>query len=546
MSGHGEGQKEALQNPLSHASSKVFREGSRKLERERQTQNAPGAHHGNGLAPSKIKPGPAQVAAGRSVLEGAGRATVTRDRLSLTGAALHCLTFNDVKQAIDEVKRAGHRHSLPRFCMHPKAVGVFNATFDGAEGLHWDAGGWMVTHTIAENVPDPLRSVRIWKSAINAQQAPVVSEGAALGSDTLVSVAIISPSGSLGQESSGEQDPRYLPRNSFRLLKYADADGRERLFMAYYICRDVPGERGVKAGFLPLHHRPGEHVEIHDMGQNLTITTDSLATLVDVMEKTTGLGHYVAEPHPVGDEADEELAEWALPLLVDEDTLSADLPHTPLPYDASLELFPVTQVKGPDDGQMLVLYRNTFVSIDHEILYADAEGRTGTLLFGYPSVDGGPSRLYGFGDGHEAFARQQGLEIGGEYTVSRIIEKLELNGMFAMPTTPARNAPRTIAGSVDSTVDGSGDSTAGDLALPPSSFRFDARSVRFTDHDGRRGVLLLEKADASAPMSYRLQENQETLDLLFAERLLIREHLSYSEEDIVALLHGEGFVRMRP
>ncbi len=544
MSGHGEGQKESLQSPLSHSSNKALRDSSRTFDhdRNRYVQRGPGSQHGHGLPPARIKATPSQVAAGGSALDASGREAAARDRHAPAGAALHCVTFNDVTRTLDEVRRAGHRHSLPRFCMHPNAAGVFTTIFDGAGGLHWDSGHWMVTHTIHERVHEPLRAVGIWKSDINAHQpSPVVSTGSTLGNDTLFSVATISSSASLAQETTDEQDPRYLPRNTFRLMKYIDANGSVRLYMAYFICRDVPGERGLKAGFLPLHHARGAQATMHDMTRNLTITTDSLATLADVIETITGLTHHVAARPVHDDEFDDIQVEWALPLLVDEDTLSADPPHASIPYDAGLELFPVSRIKDPDNDRELLLYRNSFILVGHEILYADAEGRTGTLVFGYPRGDGGPSVLYGLGDGHEAFARRQGLEIGREYRVEDVIAQLDLRGMFAMP---ARDSHESSTEASVRSVPAEPAEPADDRMLLPSSFRFEAGKVRFRDHAGRLGTLAFDKAATSAVPGYRLQENQEALDLILAERLLLQQGFAYSEEDIIKRLNDEGFVRI--
>lgn len=250
----------------------------------------------------------------------------------------------------------------------------------------------------------------------------------------------------LRPEASG-WNPQFMPRNSFTVMQHTGVDGDDRLYLAYFLHRDQPGNSGVNAGFLEVEVSAAGQLSITDTAHGAAIVGDTLDLLVASIEKLTGLRCTDSADHVLAG----DVAPRARNLFVDIDETRSLHAHHPLPLNRSLDPFSPVLVQAVGYPRPFTLYLGSFLALDDTILFADANGRSGALRYMADASTGGARALRCDTPDACTFAALHGLHSGRRYTVDEVAQTLQENGLLSMPQE-ARAAP---AGGEGINVDGS-------------------------------------------------------------------------------------------
>jgi len=298
----------------------------------------------------------------------------------------------------------------------------------------------------------------------------------------------------------------------------------------------------------------GEYA-VHDEVAGFGLSGSSLDALLEGAQKMSGC-RFEATPLPADGSSGSEEAELAVParhlFVREQSTWCGNARYMPQVLNDDLPFFIARSVHVPGQAEPTILYRNSFSLGTDTLVHMDQHGQVGALPLQFSTSVPGNVMLR---SPESAVTRRlmslHDLHDGDQYPLLQLIERFERGGMSWIPGDMA-----AICRQQDD-VEMSGPAIACALmpaatdrppsppALPPRScFVWEDEEVRYVDHDGTPGTLYFLRSGTSARNLVLAPENDEaTLD--FARRNDLRPHTRYAEDEVLWLLKGEGFERIR-
>ena len=464
-----------------------------------------------------------------------------------------CTRFHHVADAVRQVIDARFNPAPLRFCVHRRAAPLFQARFGTGHLKSRNGAHWIVPACVHEAMPDALRAVEIRQLSQRGEtpgQPP--DEPMALDHDEIYVIPTVSAVSSQAIDIHNVRGNRILSRNSFKLIKHEQLGGAPRLFIAYFINRSEGEDTGVRAGFVEIQARPHNYTAV-DPGTGFVFSSDTLDDLVSGLETVSGCRFRPdADTLPLL----QRPRRGHLPLtaathlFVREEALAQDTaPYARHPFNPSLEFFAPVHFQFRDGLINGVLFRNCFTLVGGSVVFVDRQGQLGTLQFAAANPDGGIYTLQAHAGFEAQLIREHGLQEGASYRMQEVAEILENYGLTGLPSgdTPVPSeVPRldgfhvgrhAVAGHPVARTS----FPAHSAMDPPSTFMTDDRTLRYTDHDGRQGILHFHPADAQGRS--RLHVDAMTAGALeFGRRNGIEADMGRAMGEIIALLNENGFV----
>lgn len=537
MAGYADGPKELLMSPVYPSADEHTGGGSAGIRLDPAVKPRAGAVP-HGVAAVGAGRGRARSGHGVGPRPRADDPSFAREALAMPGRIVDCLQVDDERVALLLVRQQRYRPPLMRFCIPSRDTPWFKGLFGDSMAPAHGVGRWMVSELVHEHVPHTLRplSVRHHGGAGDILlDAPLPWQW--LGDERIFSLLTVSLlDDPLRREASG-WNPRFMPRNSFKVMQHSGVDGDDRLYLAYFLHREQPANTGVNAGFLEVEVNAGGQLSITDKVHGSAIVGDTLDVLVASIEKLTGLRCTDPADHVLAG----DVAPRARNLFVDfNETRSLHADH-PLPLNRSLDPFSPVVVQAAGYARPFALYLGSFLALDDTILFADANGLGGALYYTADASAREARALRCDTLDVCTFAALHGLQSGRRYTVDEVAHVLQENGLLPMPQmgpTPPDDDERLRV---------QRDQPAGPAAvmassapLPTSTFVLDAGRVQYTDHDGRAGSLQLRHVQRLGASGYRWEG--EGNERRFAARIRLHAGRDYTGADIRRLFEKQGFV----
>lgn len=478
-----------------------------------------------------------------------------------------CVRFHDLGEALRQTRKARFDALPIHFCVHEKALGVFDQIFAALYIKPGTRGETILPAYIREDVSDGARDVPIRKyTGMGQLQRSEQRQTTTLDEDELIAVMTISvlPDHRLRQVAmSGE---RILAPNSFKLVQHTQLGGENRTFIAYFINTVDAGASGIKPGFLEINvgHR---QLSVTDPETGLVFSSDTLDDFVAGLEQVSGCRFLPdADASPVAsthERGDVPIIPFVNLFVRDEAARTAQPPHIRQLVNTTLGFFSPTYHSSLDGLHGTPLFRTCFAIFDDSVVFVDRQGQPGTLEL---SAVEPHTHLHTLArhDGVEAqFIQDHGLIQGQQYELEEIADILENYGMHRLPfadETPPAPVPRLDAFHVGADAVAFGKELLYPPADPPlptttpddipletvlsSTFRLLDNQLFYVEHDGTEGVLRFESASAAGPRSLSTADVNDVQALAFARRIGIVEGLYYAPEEVAWRLNGNGYVRL--
>jgi hypothetical protein len=360
-----------------------------------------------------------------------------REALAVPVGTVDCLQVDDERVALLLVRQQRYRPPLMRFCIPSSDTPWFKGLFGGPMSTSRGTGRWMVSELVHEHVPHTLRPLSIRRhGGADDMLLDTPSPWRWLGDERIFSLLTVSLLDDQLRPEASRWNPQFMPRNSFTVMQHTGVDGDDRLYLAYFLHRDHPGNSGVNAGFLEVEVSAAGQLSITDTAHGAAIVGDTLDVLVASIEKLTGLRCTDSADHVLAG----DVARRARNLFVDIDQTRSPHANHPLPLNRSLDPFSPVLVQPVGYPRPFTLYRGSFLALDDTILFADANGRSGALHYMADASAGGARALRCDTPDACTFAALHGLQSGRRYTVDEVAQALLENGLIPMPQE-ARAAP---------------------------------------------------------------------------------------------------------
>lgn len=457
---------------------------------------------------------------------------------------LDCLAVDDDRVALLLVRRKRYQPTLMRFCIPSEETPWFKALLSAPEATTRGMGRWMVSELVHERVPHALRPLQVRRYGgeedILRNRAPVAR---ALADDRVFALLTMSLLDAPLRREAGRWDLQYLQRNTFCLMQHTGVDRVERLYMAYFLHRESSNCSGVRGGFLAVDVNADGQFSVTDETHASAIVGDSLYALTTSVEKFTGLRCVTSSEHTPPD----RLAPPAANLFVQDDqTLSLRTPGTHLPLDPALDLFSPVTVWMDGYSRPLSMYLGSYVLVNDAIVFADAEGRSGTLHF-EDNEAGTPLRSLRCDHLQDCtFAALHGLQSGRRYTTDEVMETLERNGLVWLPGLPGMQTEtwwcRTAADSGTPLPAAAARVAAPARSMPTSTFLFENGTLHYADHDGQAGALMFRPSAGHATPRFTLIDTGTDHAARLLARLRLQRNQAYTEAEITWALQRDGFM----
>ena len=469
-----------------------------------------------------------------------------------------CLHFHETAEALHQVRRAPLSPAAPpvlRFCVPAAADHVLQRLFDRD-----DLGGAapalaLRAYPLREALPPLLRQARIRKySGLGQIERQDARDAVPLGDDHVFAMATLSvvPDAQLQAHAIGAA--QILPRNSFRLLQHTDLGGEKQLFLVYFLHADHDARApGIQLGLLPIEVGP-ERYRLHDTENGIELFSDTLDDFVAGLETLSGCTFRPDEqslPYVHRPERGDLPLSTQHHFFVREEAARASLPPhdvlRPNPALRFIDAIPYSARNGRLHG---VLHRNCFVRIGRTFVFADAQGRLGTLRLGTEQQAPGHYALLPHGGIEAEFMRDFGLRQGEVYSPAELAEILQNFGAHLMPTQPQGVRPaasrldafylRTATPAAAATAARDTQAAADDRAAP-CTFWFQGATLHYVDPHGHAGQLGFQPSgDASRPLI--LAGGLPYAELAFVWSNDLDTLQPYTQEEIKWKLHGAGYI----
>lgn len=469
---------------------------------------------------------------------------------------LSCLRFHDTGEARLQVGKMRFLPLQPAFCVPPGMRADFLDAFAAAPSPRDAAATWIKTHAVPEDLTAAQRRAGASKYfGLGQIERAEPRDATALGDDALYALMTVSVLNDDQLRRRLVPSAQVLARNSFRLLQHRAPSGLQKTFLVFFINAAASPCRGARAGFLEVTAMADGEYAVHDEAAGLGLTGSSLDALVEGAQKMSGC-RFEATPLPADGSSMSEEADLALParhlFVREQSTWCGDARYMPQVLNDDLPFFIARRVHVPGQAEPTILYRNSFSLGTDILVHMDEHGQVGALpLQLSTSVPGRVMLRSPESAVTRRLLRLHDLHDGDQYPLLELIERFERGGMSWIPGDMA-----AICRQQDD-VEMSGPAIACALmpaatdrppsppALPPRScFVWEDEEVRYVDHDGTPGTLYFLRSGTSARNLVLAPENDEaTLD--FARRNDLRPHTRYAEDEVLWLLKGEGFERIR-
>ncbi|MBD8637418.1 hypothetical protein [Stenotrophomonas sp. CFBP 13725] len=473
-----------------------------------------------------------------------------------SGEPLSCLRFHDIDEARLQVGKMRFLPLQPAFCVPPDTRADFLDGFDAAPSSRDAAASWMKFHAVHEDLAAAQRRAGASKYfGLGQIERAEPRDATALGDDALYALMTVSVLKDGELQRRQVTSAQVLARNSFRLLQHRAPSGLQKTFLVFFINAAASPCRGARAGFLEVTAAADGEYAVHDEVAGFGLSGSSLDALVEGAQKMSGC-RFEATPLPAAGSSGSEEADLAVParhlFVREQSTWCGNARYMPQVLNDDLPFFIARSVHVPGQADPTILYRNSFSLGTDILVHMDEHGQVGALpLQLSTSVPGrvmlrSPEsavtrRLMGLHDLHD----------GDQYLLLDLIERFERGGMSWIPgamAAPCRQqddvevSGQAIACAL---MPATTDRPASPPAPPPRSlFVWADDEVRYVDHDGTPGTLYFLRSGMRARNLVLAPENDEdTLD--FARRNDLRPHTRYAEDEVLWLLKGEGFERIR-
>jgi len=550
MAGHADSAKESMQSPLKH--SQAGQEG-----REERRHPQPGGSSAAGRADPVAGQMMGGQVTGSTAISNRPASNIDADTDAFNRVAgidtispvPECIEFDDVRILSLLVRSRRYQPTLMHVCVRPEDSPLFKEWVTLPADSHRGMGRWMVSEAIHEDVPHALRDAPMRRFGARGETVlESVPRLVATGSDrvfTLLTMSLLDEP--LRREAAG-WDVSWMQANSFRVVQHKGLDGIERHYLAYFLHRELEIQRGIRGGFLEVWADTGGMLGVDDGVHDIRITAPTLENLVLTLQKLTGL-RYIGARRSAASQA---MASPATNLFVnDGQILAAQDPSRHLPYNHALQLFAPVMVELPDQSGSVPLYHGSFMLLDNVVAYADETGQGGLLHFARHIVGDGARQLRCLTPPDCVFAARKGLKQGVFYTAEQVRQELQQNGLISLHDPEAGDgidrepAPQSSTLSTPATLTPTTTPDPWPESLPArSTFSFQESTLHYVDHDGRHGMLDLERVRLTSMVGYRLPHALPPAQRLFAARNDIAPGVVYPEEEIEWLLAGQGYIRM--
>lgn len=549
---HDEGNKESVAISRSHERSNGG--DSRADDRHKPTHLHPGSR-----SPANVSgPRPLPTAL-PSLTPGVELPSLPPQASASAGPLPRCLRFGDASEAVRQVHKTRFQPELGqvKFCVHPRAAHVFEWVF-GEEVMQGDTrADWMIPALIQETVSVAATGRGIRKyHGLGQLERQETRPALPLGHDQLYAVMTISLLPDHRMRHKEIDGARVLLRNSFKLVNYAPLDGPNRLFLAYFLHRDVPSP-GIRAGFMEVSaDRAG--FSVVDERSGFAFSSDRMDDFIDGLQRISGcrfrpdvdlppLLHVQYHlSHPRSDDLNMFIGQAAARV----EGAGNDRPL----FDGQLRFFsPVPFLLVTPERRITgTLFRTCFMIVSDQIFYVDVQGRQGVVTLAESGEPGLPFVVRRHHGRAHRFIRDHGLVAGHRYAMDTIVAALE---NYAMTRLPSQSDPveqgipggrwdnfHVHTGRFDRPRIATDSAPADETTRQPrSTYTFSRSTLEYVEHDTSAGRLLFKPVDYAQRRLVMNDENEFTSEQ-FARRNGIYPGVEYSVIEINTLLQGNGYV----
>jgi len=459
--------------------------------------------------------------------------SVTTVPVEAVGWVPACVRFRNADSAIVQVGKTRFISSRPRFCVPAKAQSRFETIFTAPSDASLPSR-WMTSLPVQEHLPSEMRQLQIRKySGLGQLFRNDPKQPTPIGKDAPYSVLTVSLLDDSQLRDRGIPSAWVIPRNTFRLVEHVELGGGTRTYVAYFLNRASPGQKGMKAGFLEVTPHDGGYL-VEDDQAGLAFSSDTLDDLVAGIEKISGC-RFQMDDHPLPETDDGRPAAALVrtsTLFVNE--LSTDEgipPFARQPVNDDLHFLSLVKVDIPGRDTVGTLYHNSFFILGHSLFHVDGEGMLDILHMREATHIADALVLEPRDDRNARFINGCGLGEARPYSVVEIINALEACGMTWAPLREDPDARATLAWA------------SGEQMQP--LFSFDDVELRYRDEDGQEGVLWFNLAGETG-RNLLVSGTNEPAAQAFALRNDIQMNVRYAADEIIGMLQGKGLAYVPP